>query len=226
MNVVPLIHIHEQVHAQNVTLNNTFEQPPTITQTDQSAAITVPQSLSHDQPVHITGGRWRDSWTDCCADRNICCATFCCAPVVLGQLYHVVSKGSCLCVVLLLYLLTGLTQIDMHMNDGFAKVYVSDGVEMSWLTIFLAIVSGACTIGLLCHIRLAIRTKDRIPGSLVEDLCCACCCSSCITCQMMRHILLWSARRTSDGMIIYNNYRFVSADGADSSFRDRIVTSV
>jgi len=41
MNVVPLIHTHEQVDAQNVTLSNTIEQAPTITQTDQLAAITV-----------------------------------------------------------------------------------------------------------------------------------------------------------------------------------------
>ena len=64
-----------------------------------------------------------------------------------------------------------------------------EGSNSAYLTVASACESAAgiiiCIV--VCVVRGAMRRRDGIPGSAVEDCVCACCCNSSTQCMMFRH---------------------------------------
>mmetsp|Transcript_9753 Transcript_9753/g.24256 ORF Transcript_9753/g.24256 Transcript_9753/m.24256 type:complete len:239 (-) Transcript_9753:80-796(-) len=188
-------------------------------------------------PLLVNSGQWADELTDCTKDECVCWATMCWQGIVVAQLAQKVMKVPCLVTIIFI---NGLTVLYLFnrlglMGDPFGTVCIGEpcgttpygepdgeptGFQLSWLSIFLSATINIFIFCMIYHIRGALRNKDRIPGSICEDICLSlpcCCISCCTTCQMMRHVISRSIRRFPDGSLTRANYELCSQEGTSSS---------
>jgi len=181
-------------------------------------------------PLLVNPGEWADELADCNTNAGVCWATICCQGIVVAQLAQKVIKVPCLVTTIFMIGLTVLYLLDHQglMGNPFGKVCIVEpcgttlygeptGFQMSWLSIILSATSCIFLFSMICYIRVKLRNKDRIPGSIFEDICLSLpCISCCTTCQMMRHVISRSIRRSPDGPLTYAKYKLCSQDGTGS----------
>ena len=242
--------------------------PDAIAQPTASPSVHPPVDI--EGPLLVNPGQWADEHTDCTKDACVCWATICFQGIVVAQLAQKVMKVPCLFTTIFIIFLAALYWFDQLglMGDPFGKVCIVEpcgeegedgtsyekgtsyeegeptGFQMSWLSIILSATVNICIFCMICHIRGTLRNKDRIPGSICEDICLSlpcCCISCCTTCQvcgsaierptsrgrivslpphswqMMRHVISRSIRRFPDGSLTRANYELCSQEGTSSS---------
>ena len=237
--------------------------PDAIAQPTASPSVHPPVDI--EGPLLVNSGQWADELTDCTKDECVCWATICCQGIVVAQLAQKVMQVPCLVTTIFIIGLTVLYSFNRLglMGDPFGTVCIGEscgttpygetygepdgeptGFQLSWLSIILLATINVFIFCMICHIRGALRNKDRIPGSICEDICLSlpcCCISCCTTCQvcgsaierptsrgrivslpphswqMMRHVISRSIRRFPDGSLTRANYELCSQEGTSSS---------